>query len=298
MTAAVIPIIPAIALKRILYATDFSEGSQAALPIVSALARRYHSEVFVSHIWSPTPYPMVTPEALAAHDEQERTANHKVAEILNFTHAQHIVSRPIVRVGNAVEELERIVQEKSIDLAVLSTHGRVGVSHLMMGSVAEAFFRNVCCPVLTAGPHLDSRFNSITEIEEILFPTDLSHESKAVFPYLAALAHEFDSRITVLHVLPPETEHNPEAIDLAEPLRLQMVRTFGPQISPRCEGDFVIDAGYAAEKILTQAHRLNADLIGFGIRHTGEMMTHFRSTVAYRVLLNATCPVLTYCSHR
>ena len=133
MTAAVIPIIPAIELKRILYATDFSEGSQAALPIVSALARRYHSEVFVSHIWSPAPYPMVTPEVLAAQDEQEHIANHKVAEILNITHAQNIVSRPIVRAGNPVEELERIVHEKSIDLAVLSTHGRVGMSHLMMG---------------------------------------------------------------------------------------------------------------------------------------------------------------------
>src|SRR5205807_10527057 len=155
---------------------------------------------------------------------------HKVAEILNTTHTQNIVTRPIVRVGNPVEELERIVREKSIDLAVLSTHGRVGMKHLMMGSVAEAFFRNVSCPVLTVGSHLGLRFRSITEIEEVLFPTDLSRESQAVFPYLAALAHEFDSRITVLHVLPPETEHNPEAIDLAEPLRMQMVRTFGPQI--------------------------------------------------------------------
>ncbi len=298
MAAAIIPIVPAIKLKRILYATDFSEGAQAALPIVSAIARHYHSEVFVAHIWSPVPYPMVTPEALAAQDEQDLVANHKVARILNSIQAHDIVCRPIVRTGHPVEELERIVHEKSIDLAVLSTHGRVGMKHLMMGSVAEAFFRNVTCPVLTVGPHLDPRFQSITEIEEILFPTDLSKESHAVFPYLASLAHEFDARITVLHVLPPETENNPEAIDLAEPLRRQMIKTFGPQISPRCEADFVIDAGFAAEKILAQAARRNVDLIGFGVRQAGEMTTHFRSTVAYRVLLNATCPVLTDCFRR
>jgi nucleotide-binding universal stress UspA family protein len=297
-TAAVVPIIPAIQLKRILYATDFSEGSQAALPIVSAIARHYHSEVFVSHIWSPAPCPIVTPETLAAQYDQEWAATQKVAAIMDITTAQGIVSKSIVRPGNPAEELEQIVREEEIDLAVLSTHGRVGMKHLMMGSVAEAFFPNVPCPVLTFGPHLQSRFQNMTEIHNILFPTDLSTLSQAVFPYLTSLAHEFDARITILYVLPPETENNPEAIDLAEPLRQQTIRTFGPQISPRCDSDFVIDAGYTAEKILAQAAKRHADVIGFGVRKAGEITTHFRNTVAYRVLLKATCPVLTCCSHR
>ncbi len=296
-TAAVVPILPAIHLTRILYATDFSKGAQMALPIVSAIARRYHSEVFVSHIWSPKPYPMVTPEALAAVEEQEQAAKHKVAEILRVTGALGISTKPIVRSGNPVEELERVVQEQAIELAVLSTHGRVGMKHLMMGSVAEAFFRNVPCAVLTVGPHLAPRFEHIAEVRNILFPTDLSTESQSVFPYLASLAHEFNSRITVLYVLPPETEDNPEAIALAGPLRSQMIRMLGPQISPKCEAEFVIDAGDASEKILAQAAKRDVDLIGFGVRKAAEITTHFRNTVAYRVLLNATCPVLTHCFH-
>ena|SRR5258708_2302158 len=217
--AAVIPIIPSIQLKRILYATDFSEGARAALPIVSAVAHRYHSEVYVSHIWSPAPYPMVTPEALAAVDEQERAAGQKVAELLHVTDALGIPTKSIVRSGNPVEELERIVCEQAIDLLVLSTHGRVGLKHLMMGSVAEELFRNVYCPVLTVGPHLASRFQGMVQIRNILFPTDLSTVSQAAFPYLSSLAHEYKARLIFLYVLPPETADNPEAITLAEPLR-------------------------------------------------------------------------------
>src|SRR5947209_1012064 len=49
---------------------------------------------------------------------------------------------------------------------------------------------------------------------------------------------------------PPETEDNPEAITLAEPLRRQMMRIFCPQLSPMCEAEFLIDAGDASQKIL------------------------------------------------
>ena len=292
--AAVIPILPAIQLKRILYATDFSEGAQSALPIVTALARRYHSEVLVSHVWSPKPYPMVTPEALSAIEDQECAVRQRVAEILHTTRLLGISAKAMVRRGQPVEELERLEREQAIDLAVLSTHGRMGFKHLMVGSVAEAFLRHVSCPVLTVGPHLAPRFEHITEVRNILFPTDLSTASQVVFPYLASLAHEYDARMTVLHVLPPETESNPEAISLAEPLRQQMIETFCPEISPRCEAEFLIDAGDASEKILAYAAKRNVDLIGFGVRSAAEITTHIRNTVAYRVLLKATCPVLTH----
>jgi nucleotide-binding universal stress UspA family protein len=292
--AAIVPIVPAIKLQRILYATDFSEGSRAALPFVSAIARRYHSEVFVSHIWSPLPHDMVTSEAVSTmENQQESAAKQKLAEFLRLTGEQGISTKSIVKSGNPVEELERIVREQEIDLAVLSTYGRVGLKRLVMGSVAEALFRNLSCPVLTVGPYLAGRFRETVEIHNILFPTDLSVESQAVFPYLASLAHEYNARLTLLHVLPLETENNSDAKAPAEPLRKEMMRIYCPQISPKCEAEFLIDTGDAAEKILALARERNVDLIGLGIRKAEKSTTHFRNTVTYRVLLNAMCPVLT-----
>ena len=62
--AIVIPIVPEIAAKRILFATDFSEVSLSALPLVSTIARKYQSRVFVVNVWTPVPYTMIVPKLL------------------------------------------------------------------------------------------------------------------------------------------------------------------------------------------------------------------------------------------
>ena len=296
--AAIIPIVPAIRLKRILYATDFSESSRMALPVVSAIARHYQSEILVAHVWETLPYTMATPQTISMLEkQQEREVREKLVPLLRAIDPAGSSVKPLVRTGNPVQELERIVQEEAIDLVVLSTHGRAGVKRFVMGSVAEALLRNLSCPVLTVGPHLADRFRKTVDTHNILFPTNLSPESHAVFPYLASLAHEHGARLTLLHVLPPEVAGNPDAKNLAEPLRNEMIRRFQPEISPRCESEFVIDAGDTVEKILTHARDREAELIGLGIRKAPEITTHFAGTVTYRVLLNAACPVLTHRLH-
>ncbi|HLY98339.1 MAG TPA: universal stress protein [Candidatus Angelobacter sp.] len=287
-TKAFIPIIPAIQLKRILYATDFSEGSRTAFGVVAAIARRYHAEVLAAHICLPATSTM--------EEQRERESKEDVARLLRVSESLNISINPIVKSGDPVQELSRIVQDEHVDLAVLTTHGRTGLKHLMMGSVAEALVRKLPCPVLTVGPYLEHRFQEAVEVRNILIPTDLSEESMVVFPYLASLAHENGARITVLHVLPPETAGNPDAKKLAEFLRNEMMRIC-PEISPRCEADFLIEAGDAAERILACARDRKVELIGLGIRKAGGMTTHFRNTATYRVLLQAGCPVLTHRFH-
>ena len=70
-SAVVIPIAPAIELKKILYATDFSDASLAALPLVSTIAHKYGSRVFVVNVWTPVPYAMVSPEAAAVLQHED-----------------------------------------------------------------------------------------------------------------------------------------------------------------------------------------------------------------------------------
>jgi len=114
-----------------------------------------------------------------------------------------------------------------------------------------------------------------------------------VFPYLAALAAEYSAEITVLHVVPLEDRRHPAAMDEAEGLRNAMHRMFGPQIDPRCTIKLVVEAGDPAVQILAQARAEKVDLIGFGVRKAGEITTHFRNTVPYKVVLESDCPVLT-----
>jgi len=293
--AVVVPILPAIQLKRLLYATDFSAASRMALPVVAAIARKHHAKVFVAHIWLPIPYPMATPEAITVLDtRQEREIRKLAGNFLQSSELAGLETEIVAKSGDPKDELEHIVRKHNIDLAILSTHGRTGFKHLLMGSVAEQLFRNLSCPVLTVGPRISRRFTENMQIREILFPTDLSPESQAVFPFLASIADEYDARITVLHVLPEETKNNPDLRRLAEPLKAHLEHLFSHKVGPLCKVDFVIDCGDAAQKILSYAHYLNAELIAFGVRHTADIMTHLQKTVGYRVVMQAECPVLTY----
>lgn len=293
--AATVPVVPAIDLKRIMYATDFSEASRAALSIVGAIARHYGSRVYAAHVWSPAVYPMVTPEVICVMDRRhQRQAQDDLERLLDTPALTGIPAETVVRRGTPAEQLESVVKDHNIGLVVAGTHGSAGFKHRVLGSVAEELVRGLSCPVLTVGPRLTKRFESLKRIEHILFPTDFSQESLAVFPYLASLAHEYQSRLTVLHVLPPETPENPDARKLAEPLRKQMEKALCRQLSPRCSADFVIESGDAAEAILDYARRGKADLIGLGVRCATDIAQHFRTTVAYRILAEAECPVLTF----
>jgi nucleotide-binding universal stress UspA family protein len=293
-STVVVPIAPAIEVQRILYATDFSDASLAALPLVSTIAHKYGSRVFVVNVSTAVSYAMVSPEAAATlQHRDELTARSKVLDLLKTGDLAELPTTAIIRSGFPTEELERFVREYRIDLAILGTHGRTGMKHLLMGSVAEELFRHLPCPVLTVGPNVSKASMQTTDIKHILFPTDLSDESEAVFPYLVSLASQYKASLRLLHVLPVETATNPDAKSLAEPLRKEMQDIFSPHMDPRCPAEFMIDFGDTAERILAHAKSGRADLIGLGVRKAGEITTHFRNTVAYRVVLQAHCPVLT-----
>lgn len=295
MNAVVIPVLPAIQLRRILYATDFSEGSKAALPIVSAIARKYGSQVYVANVWSPLPYSMVTPEALAIlENKQIEEVRKEMATLQRSAELDGLPVTVLLESGDPVDELKQIIQKQEIDLAVVGTHGRTGVKRLLMGSVAEELFRTLTCPVLTVGPRIAKRFLGPVEIKKILFPTDLSTESATVFPYLASLAAEYKARITILHVVPVSKERSEIGKDVREGLRTRMERMFCPKIDPRCDLEIVVESGEPADRIAARALAGNIDLIGLGVRRAGEFSTHFRNTIAYKVVLAAECPVLTY----
>jgi nucleotide-binding universal stress UspA family protein len=294
MQAVVVPILPAISIDRILYATDFSAASRAALPVVSALARRYHSEVYVANIRSPIPYTMATPEAVClVESKREHEARAAMDELLSSTELQGLATSMVIETGDPAEELNRAVRDHDIDLVIVATHGRTGLMRLLMGSVAEEMFRSVNCPVLNVGPRFVNRLAASGGlIRTILYPTDLSPESKAAFPCAASLAMEYRARIILLHTIAARSALRSVAIETAALARREMQRMFCGEVDPRCEFELVVDFGDTVERISSCAREYQADLIALAVRAAGQQSTHFRNTVGYRVVLNAECPVL------
>jgi universal stress protein A len=139
-------------VSRILCPTDFSPGAAAALEIAASIAERYDASIDVLHVWSP---PIVVAfdgaiipsgEDVAAYTE---TLHAKLDETLAAIPRPHRFVRKHLVQGAPGEEILALAEREKCELIVMGTHGRSGLSHLLLGSVAERVIRTAGIPVLT-----------------------------------------------------------------------------------------------------------------------------------------------------
>ena len=281
---------PIAGLNNILFATDFSEPSMKAFPYVAELSRHFGASVFACHIITPTSLVAAAPQAVPSLYEAEYDAATKELDnILASSQLKGLKTKPLLSSGILGDSLLEEITENNVDLVVAGTHGRTGLRRFLLGSAVEEICRVATCPVLTIGPDCPT---AAIKINRILVPTDLSDDSMRALPFVVKLATAYGASVIVLHVLPEETANNPDAIKLSEPVCRSMVHTFEPQLAP-LRAEFLIESGPVAETILKIAREKAADVIALGIRNAFLPGLHLRSSVAYRVMTAAHCPVVT-----
>jgi len=285
------PVPAQVLLKNVLYATDFSARSAPALPYALAIARKYHSKVFAAHVISLSPFPKssltVARQAIAGQAVREA----KVAMGTIEPQFKEIPHELMIRKGDIWDELAAIIAQNEIHLIVLGTHGRSGVSKVLMGSVAEKIFRQASCPVLTVGPRVRGEPGTIANMHTILYPTDFSPESLAAAPYAISLAQENQARLYLLHVTKRGADDVPAA-----PLKIALRNLIPPRTELSCDPKTLVESGEPAQKILDLAEELAMDLIILGVKPAPALpgaSTHLGMSTAYKVVTSAICPVLT-----
>jgi nucleotide-binding universal stress UspA family protein len=278
-----------ITFDNILFATDFSKQSNFALPFALSIAHKYGSRIFATHVLAPPPlgnFPPIEIQALAA--QALREAHTHVEELGRRLGA--IPHETLLRKGDIWDELSAIIEGKNVDLIVLGTHGRAGVSKLLMGSVAERIFRQSTCPVLTVGPKVSGEPMSVADIHTILCPIDFTAESLAALPYAVSLAEENQARLYLMNVVPGPISTYDEVS-----LKARLKDLIPPEANLWCEAKAFVESGNAGDKILEQAEELGVDLIVLGIRPVSTLAgtrTHLGTATAYKVVSQAICPVL------
>jgi universal stress protein A len=132
--------------NTIVFPTDFSTASDAALVHAAALARQSGGRLLIVHVEEPPlaygggelyyGLPEPSSERILKMLEDVRPADPAVP----FTHR--------LTMGDPAAEIVRIAGDENAEMIVLGTHGRTGITRLLMGSVAEAIVRRAPCPVL------------------------------------------------------------------------------------------------------------------------------------------------------
>lgn len=131
--------------KKILFCTDFSHVSDAALPLATSLAHNRGASLVILHVHEP-PLPSAY-AVLSGVIEPDRDALKRVL--------QRVASAdPTVRCthelafGDPATEIVRVAEQEGVDMIVIGSHGRTGLPRMLMGSVAEKVLRRARCPIV------------------------------------------------------------------------------------------------------------------------------------------------------
>ncbi len=284
-----------VALKNVLFATDFSPISEAAFQYAEAIARRFAGKLHAVHILSPYAYKYIPGGAgEVAWDLGEPQAkdemNHLDGRMKGIPHDTAVVR------GDVAATINSLINATNADIVVLGTHGRRGLNRVILGSVAEKVFRQASCPVLTVGPEVSLDAPPEISFNRVLFATDFSIESMAAAPYAFSIAQEFQARLTLMHAVPQPLEPL-ESVQVKTSRGEKALRNLLPaEIDLWCKPEFVVRFGEAAQTILKVAKDQEADLIVLGVRGAGGAIgvaTHVADAIAHEVVSHSKCPVLT-----
>lgn len=142
-------------LKTILVPTDFSDYAEYAYKWALSLAADCKAKVVLFHA-SPTMSHLAFPESVYYPDlsrmesEMIADAEKRVAEFMAKKGTSAVPVETRVALGEAVWEICRMAEREHADLIIMGSHGRTGLSHVVLGSVAERVVRHAPCPVLVA----------------------------------------------------------------------------------------------------------------------------------------------------
>ncbi len=142
--------------KRICCPVDFSKPSRAALETAVELARRFEAELTIFHAFAVSGLTFPTGDVMLTQNMIDR-ADLEVDELLgSWKKEAEQLGAPKVSATKAIGvpfvEIVRFAREGSFDLIIMGTHGRTGLKHALLGSVAEKVVRKAPCPVLTVRP--------------------------------------------------------------------------------------------------------------------------------------------------
>lgn len=145
-------------LKRILAPTDFSEHSNHALRSAAEMARQFEAKLLLLHVVSNEALESISKAHVPPHP-----VDRVYEDLSQEIHEQYLTYVPpeirkaieteiLVLPGVPFLEIIRVARLKGVDLIVMATHGRTGLSHALMGSVTEKVVRKAPCPVLSIRP--------------------------------------------------------------------------------------------------------------------------------------------------
>lgn len=142
--------------KKVLCPIDFSEPARAAMKVAVEVSRQFGSELTLFHSYELPGYTLPEGSVVASPKMLQDLADQAEAHLEEWRRLAEEMGAPRVTtakgIGEPAIEISELAREGGYDLIVVGTHGRTGIRHALLGSVAERVVRRAGCPVLTVHP--------------------------------------------------------------------------------------------------------------------------------------------------
>lgn len=290
--------------QNILIANDFSKGAEYAILYGAYLGKRFEARLHNVHVNVLHPDLSDRPKEYQTTREEELLKQLEEVEHGNLPSGQGFdpwglnITHDVIQEIAAAPAILEYADEHDIDLIVMGTHGRRGVSRLLIGSVAAEVVRKASCPVLVTGEQpVPSGTN------KILVPIDFSKHSEEGLRHAKDLAELFGAKLDLLHVV---EENMPPAFytggvtsiydmhpDIDEKAKAEMQKLVDETEGPGVEAAYHAASGRPASEIITFAQDHDSDLIVMATHGRSGLEHVFLGSVAEKVIQRAPCPVFT-----
>ncbi|RMF59560.1 MAG: universal stress protein [Calditrichaeota bacterium] len=290
---------------KILVPTDFSRDANRALYYAEFLSAPYESEIILLHVISLFEHDPNNPEHTFPNAEEVyQTLEAAAASQLERLHHDHRhlrLRKETVRGISPAEEILNFAAREGVDLIVMGTHGRSGLSHFLLGSVAEKVIRHMQCPVITIR-YTHGNGSLPSRLKRVVVPLDFSAYSRQALNHAVALAQQHGAALALLHVI-EERVHPAYYVtgdvslfkllpDLRERSIDAMKEFVEKEIPSGVEHTFHVREGKAHQEIVNFAEEQDADLIAIATHGLSGLDYLLLGSTTEKVVRKAKTPVL------
>lgn len=286
--------------RSILVPTDFSANAEHALWYALRIARWFDAEVHLVHIRLLLEGQRQTEELQRELELIEARSDELAIEALDRRASidDVVVHTHLVRGLSVSESLNEMATELACDLIVMGTHGRRGLRHLLLGSVAGEVLRTSTTQVITVRESADTNER---DAGSILVPHDFSGRSKAALEVARQWAQVLEVSITLLHVVEPLVYPEFYAVDVMPDDVLEKVEERSREALQAAADEQLGDipytlevvSGRAVETIVHAARADRYDLVVMATRGLSGLEQLLLGSVAEGVVRRSEVPVLT-----
>jgi nucleotide-binding universal stress UspA family protein len=287
---------------RLLVATDFSVASQAACRTAIDTCLALRASLVILHVFRPVEAAVheagEQKQEAGAQEAEKKALQDKcratLEELRNQAVEAGVECEAILGAGNPTATILATIAARKIDLTIMGTSALHGLERIVFDSTTEAVLRKAPCPVLTVGPHASHSEKALQSVGPVLFATDFHFTTIHAIRFAASFSQLTASPLHCLHVMPRTLESCIQCqvvpAIMSEALQ-QLANESGVVVeAPICATTYGSEVSCA---VVDYARQHNAKLIVLGVRKASLEASETHLHIAYRIITEAPCPVLT-----